>query len=67
MIKKWTKSVDDDGIFIALLTDLSNVFDYIVFDLIVITLTAYGFYTNSSKLIHNYPSKRKQRVKITRA
>ena len=46
------------------MTDLSKAFDCIPHDLIIAKLAAYGFDTNALKLIHNYLSNRKQRVKV---
>ena len=63
-LEKWKRAVDSGGVFVALLTDLSKAFDCIPHDLIIAKLAAYGFDTNALKLIHNYLSIRKQRVKI---
>ena len=57
MTEKWKKIVDNGGAFGALLTDLSK-------DLIISKLEAYGFHKDALKLIHNYLSNRKQRVKV---
>ena len=46
------------------MTDISKAFDCLPHDLTVVKLAAYGFDTNALKLIHNYPSNRKQRVKV---
>ena len=64
MIEKWEKIVDDGGVFGALLTDLSKAFDYIPHYLIIAKLEAYGFHIDALKLIHDYLSNRKQRVKF---
>ena len=64
MIEKWKKIVDDEGVFGALLTDLSKAFDCIPHDLIIAKLEAYGFHIDALKLIHDYLSNRKQRVKV---
>ena len=53
--------------FVALLTDLSKVFDCISHDLIIAKLEAYGFHIDALKLIHDYLSNRKQRVKVNDA
>ena len=66
MIEKWKKIVDCGGIFGALLTDLSKAFDCIP-HLIVAKLEAYGFHIEALKLIHDYLSSRKQRVKVNGA
>ena len=67
MIEKWKKIVDNGGVFGALLTDLSKAFDCIPHDLIIAKLEAYGFHIDALKLIHDYLSNRKQRVKVNDA
>ena len=67
MIEKWKKTVDNGGVFGALLTDLSKAFDFIPHDLITAKLEAYGFHIEVLKLIHDYLSNRKQRVKVNDA
>ena len=67
MVEKQKAAVGNGGVFVALLTDLSKAFDCIPHDLIIAKLAAYGFDTNVLKLIHNYPSNRKQRVKVNNA
>ena len=47
-----------------MLTDLSKAFDYFPHDLIVAKSHAYGFSTESSKLINSYLTERKQGVEI---
>ena len=64
MNEKWKKIVDDGGVFGALLTDLSKAFDCIAHDLIIAKLESYGFQIDTLKLIHNYLSNRKQRIKV---
>ena len=64
MIEKWKKTVDDGGVFGVLLTDLSKAFDCIPHDIIIAKLEAYGFHIDALKLIHDYLSNRKQRVKV---
>ena len=67
MIEKWKKSVDNGGVFGALLTDLCKAFDCILHDLIIAKLEAYGFHIDALKLIHDCLSDRKQRVKVNNA
>ena len=64
MIGKWKKIVDDGGVFGALLTDLSKAVDCILHDLIIAKLETYGFHIDALKLIQDYLSNRKQRVKV---
>ena len=54
MIEKWKTAVDQEGVFAALLTDLSKAFDCIPHGLIIAKLAAYGFNTNALKLIIIY-------------
>ena len=63
MIEKWKKRVDYDGTFVALMTDLSKVFDCLHRELLIAKLDSYGFDMKSVKLIRQYLSMRKQRVK----
>ena len=67
MIEKWKKTVDNGGVFGALLTDLSKAFDGILHNLIIAKLEVYGFLINTLKLIHDYLSNTKQRVKVNDA
>ena len=64
MIKKWKESVDSGGPFGALMTDLSKAFDCLHHELLIAKLDAYGFDIKSVKLIQQYLSNRKQRVKV---
>ena len=61
------KMEDNGGVFGALLTDPSKAFDCVSHDLIFAKLEAYGFHIDALKLIHEYLSNRKQRVKVNDA
>ena len=63
LIEKWKKSIDNGGAFRALMTDLSKAFDCLSHELLIAKLEVYGFDEKSLKLIYNYLSNRKQRVK----
>ena len=67
MIERWEKIVDYGSVFGALLTDLSKVFDCIPNDHIIAKLEAYGFQIDALKLVYDYLSDRKQRLKINEA
>ena len=47
-----------------LLMDSSKAYDYVSHDLIIAKLQAYGVGVNSLRLIQNYLSQRKQKVKV---
>ena len=64
MIEEMKKSLDKGDVTGALLTDLSKAFDCISHDLLIAKLHAYGFDTDSLRLIHSYLSERQQRAKI---
>ena len=58
--------VDDEGVYGALLTDLSKDFDCILLESTT-KLEAYGFQMDPLKLVYHYLSNRKQGVKINEA
>ena len=57
-------TISSGGVFGALLADLSKAFDYIPYDLIIAKLEAYGFQIDALRLVYDYFSNRKQRVKL---
>ena len=63
MLEKWKKSVNNGEAFSALLMDLPKAFDCLEHELLIAKLNAYGFSLSELKLIHDDPSKRKQRTK----
>ena len=66
-MKNGKKIADNGGVFGAMLTDLSKAFNFIPHDLIIAKLEAYGFHTDVLKLIHDYLSNGKQRVRVNDA
>ena len=67
MIEKWKESVDNGGAFVALMTDPSKAFNCLHHELLRAKFDAYGFDIKSVKLIQQYLSNRKQRVKVGNA
>ena len=63
MIEKWKESVDNGGVFGALMTDLSKAFNCLHPELLLAKLDAYSFDTKSVKLIQQYLSNRKKKLK----
>ena len=69
-LEKWKRTVDNEKVFGALLTDLSIAFDCILRDsiqLIIANLDGYGFTLPSLKLISHYLTNWKQRIKINQS
>ena len=59
------KTMDKDGHFSALLTDISKAFDCLPHDLLIAKLDAYGFKNDAHYLIFNYLDNRKSKNKLT--
>ena len=64
MLEKWKRSIDEDKVFGALLTDLSKAFDCLDHELLIAKLNAYGFSLPALRLINDYLSNRRQRTRI---
>ena len=64
LLEKWKNAIDKGKIFGALSTDLSKAFECLNRELLIAKLKAYGFTLPALKLIHNYLSNRKQRVRV---
>ena len=64
MIEIWKKSLDNGGLWAAVLMDLSKAFDTINHELLIAKLHAYGFDISSLEIIYDYFSDRWQRTKI---
>ena len=65
LLQNWKKSLDEpDRIVGTLLMDLSKAYDCVNHELIIAKSGPYGLNECSLRLIQNYLSKRKQRVKI---
>ena len=64
LLEKCKNSVDKGKIFSALLTGFSKAFDSLNHELLIAKLNIYGFTLSVLKLIQNYLSNRKQRVRV---
>ena len=64
MIEKWIESVDNGGAFGASMKDLPKAFDCLHHGLLIAKLDADGVDIKSVKLIQQYLTNRKQRVKV---
>ena len=64
MTEKWRKCLDKGTISGAILTDLSKAFDYILHDLSIAKLAAYGFDYQSLRIMESFLSNRQQRAKV---
>ena len=67
MPEKWKESLDNGEALEALMTGLSKAFACLHHKLLIAKLGAYGFDVNSVKLIQQYLSNIKQRVKVGNA
>ena len=64
MLEKWKQSVDGGKVFGALLTHLSKAFDCLDHELLIAKLNVYGFSLPALRLINDYLSNRRQRIRI---
>ena len=64
LIERWKNTLDQNGYGGATFMDLSKAFDTINHDLLITKLGAYGFDTESLKLIRSYLTNRFQRTKM---
>ena len=67
MVEKWRQCLDTRGVSGAFLTGLSKAFVYILHNLLLAKLAAYGLNYNSLQILQCYLSNRKQRAKINDA
>ena len=64
IIEEWRQSLDKGGHYGALSLPLSKASECLSHDLLIAKLQAYGFDIPALKLLHNYLTNRKHRVKI---
>ena len=63
MLEIWKGVTDNNKAFGALVTDLSNVFDFLGYDLLIGKLHAYGLDIDSLNILQDYLNNRKQRTR----
>ena len=63
-MERWENTLDQNGYGDAILMDLSKAFDTINHDLLIAKLSAYGFDTESLKIIKSYLMNHLQRTKV---
>ena len=66
-LEKWKNAIDKGKVFGVLLTDPSKAFDFLLHELIIAKLNAYGFNLPTLKLMHSYRFHRNQRTKVNHA
>ena len=64
LVEQCRKSLDKKGIVGMVVMDFSKAFDCLPHDLLIAKLEAYGFGTGSLRLIFDYLTSRRQRVRI---
>ena len=64
LLEKWKAAVDKGKVFGALLTDLSEAFDCLNHELLIVKLNVYGFTLPALELVYDYLSDRKQRTRV---
>ena len=64
MVEKMKKIIDNEGVFAAVLTDLSKAFNYIPHGLLIAKLNAFGFDKKSLSFISAYLYNREQKTKV---
>ena len=64
MLGKWRLAVDNNEAMRALLTDLSKAFDCLSHDLLIAKLHSYDLSLTSLRLLSDYLSNSKQRIKV---
>ena len=64
MVEKWRKTLDEGGVIVTVLTNLSKAFDCIDHNLVIAKFNAYGSEKRSLEFIYSFLSKHKQRTNV---
>ena len=64
MLEKWCQSLDKEGRYGPLLTDVSKAIECLSHDLLIAKSHAQGFDIPALTMLHNYLTNRRKRVKI---
>ena len=64
MLEKWKLAFDNNEAFGALVTYLSKAFDCLIHDLLIVKLHSYGLSLISLRLLRDYLSNCRQRIKV---
>ena len=63
LLQKWQKCLDNKGIIVTILMDLSKAYDCINYDILLAKLAACGFSYNSLAFLYSYLKNRKKGLK----
>ena len=63
ILEQWKSAADNQKRFGALFTDLSKAFNWISHHLLIAKLNAYGFSTDSIRLVPEYLTNHQQRIR----
>ena len=64
LIENWKKALHKKFLVGTVFMDLSKAFDYILHDLLIAKLHAYGFSQKTVTFIYSYRKRRKQKVNV---